>query len=157
MSPYSTATKLWCPWHPATVPLRHLRLVGLAHHNWSLQSTSGGTTQTQFVLNQVRQDAKKQQGIYWVLHVYDLCRWKEVHLKWKVLNICLETFIYRYLKAPLQKMSFFVSKIWNVQKIRFQKHQTFEQLLLWSQLPAQLLCFGAMDFVVPSAGRCAGL
>jgi len=44
-----------------------------------------------------------------------------------------------------------------MQKIQFKKHQTFEQLLLWSQLPAQLLCFGAMDFVVPSGGRRASL
>ena len=43
------------------------------------------------------------------------------------------------------------------QKMSFKNHQTFEQLLLWSQLPAQLLCFAAMDFVVPSAGRCASL
>ena len=121
-----------------------------------------GAARLKFNLFGTKSDkCQEQQGIcdYWVLvlQVDDLQRWKEVYLKWEFLNICLETFIYRYLKAPLQKMSFFVSKIWSIQKIRFQKHQTFEQLLLWSQLSAQLLCFGAMDFVVPSAGRCASL
>ena len=163
MSPYSTATcKLWCPWNPATVPLRHLRLVESVHHNWSLQSTSGRHDSNSICLEPSPTNAKNNKESvttgYWYYKLMTFKDEKKCISNGSFRNICLETFIYRYLKAPLQKMSFLSSlKFASIQKIRFQKHQTFEQLLLWSQLSAQLLCFGAMDFVVPSAGRCASL